>query len=88
MRIFANTYQCLKGHNDDSLGIAFMGSFEDSPPSNDMLKTVLQLFDNSEVFKKVSEDYRINGQKDLRATRSPGEACMQIIRHWPRYSPN
>ena len=51
-----------------------------------MINAALKLFADAVALGKVTEDYRINAMKDFRFTNSPGEAFMQLIKEWPRYS--
>ena len=76
----------MKGQNLDSLGISFIGNFEETQPPEGMINAALRLFDDAVALGKLPENYRINAMKDFRPTNSPGEAFMQIIRKWPKYS--
>lgn len=63
-----------------------MGDFQDAPPSESVIEAILKLFEDAVALGKIAENYRITGMMDLRATRSPGKAFMDIIRQWPKYS--
>ncbi|KAM4567192.1 peptidoglycan recognition protein 5 [Odontesthes bonariensis] len=62
-----------KGHNNDSLGIAFMGNFNNDTPSKEALSSVKQL-----LLSGVSQDFLhpqfvLFGHRDLGTTACPGE---------------
>lgn len=68
------------------MNVALIGDFTTTTPSQAIMSKVLQLFDDAAALGKISEDYIITGQMDLRSTTSPGAAAMKIIKEWPRYS--
>lgn len=74
------------GNNRESLGISFIGYFQDVPPKNITIEAALKFFDDAMALGKISEDYKINAMMDFRDNLEPGEAFMKIIRLWPRYS--
>jgi hypothetical protein len=67
------------------LGIAFIGDFTTIPPNETIVNATLKFFDDGLALGKLSDDYRINARVDF-ASAGPGEAFMEIIRKWERYS--
>ncbi|XP_072309327.1 peptidoglycan recognition protein 5 [Eucyclogobius newberryi] len=61
-----------KGHNDDSLGIAFMGNFVDKSPSSEALTSVKQLLVMGVSQGSLLPDFLLFGHKDLGNTACPG----------------
>ncbi|XP_061576245.1 peptidoglycan recognition protein 5 [Cololabis saira] len=62
-----------KGHNNDSLGIAFMGNFNNDTPREEAILSVKQLlqFGVSQGF--LEAHFVLCGHRDLGATECPGE---------------
>ncbi|XP_015255553.1 PREDICTED: peptidoglycan-recognition protein SC1a/b-like [Cyprinodon variegatus] len=62
-----------KGHNDDSLGIALMGNFNNDTPSKEALLSVKQLLMSGVRQGFIQPDFVLYGHRDLGATQCPGE---------------
>lgn len=76
-----------KGFNNDSVGIAFIGTFSTIKPTDAQLNACLLLLDEGVRAKKLDADYRLYGARQLVATLSPGDALYGIIRKWKHWSP-
>ena len=67
------------------MSIAFIGNFETELPSPSMVDAALRFFDDALALGKLTEDYKIHARQDF-SSAGPGNAFMNIIRLWPRYS--
>ncbi|CAL1570954.1 unnamed protein product [Knipowitschia caucasica] len=61
-----------KGHNDDSLGIAFMGNFNNESPSSEALTSVKRLLVIGVSQGFILPEFGLFGHKDLGITACPG----------------
>ncbi|XP_034557254.1 peptidoglycan recognition protein 5 isoform X2 [Notolabrus celidotus] len=61
-----------KGNNHDSLGIAFMGNFNNDTPSTEAIMSVKQLLKNGVAQGNLQKDYVLLGHRDLGSTECPG----------------
>ncbi|CAL1288691.1 unnamed protein product [Larinioides sclopetarius] len=77
----AHTY----GYNSDSIGIAFMGYFEQEKPSAAMMDSAKELIECGVENNFISANYQIHGHRDAKCTSCPGEALYNIIEFWPRF---
>ncbi|XP_051814076.1 peptidoglycan recognition protein 5 [Acanthochromis polyacanthus] len=68
-----------RGHNHDSLGIAFMGNFNNEAPSKEAIKSVKELLQAgvSEAF--IAPGFGLFGHRDLGSTECPGEKLYAAI---------
>ncbi|CAG6005969.1 unnamed protein product [Menidia menidia] len=62
-----------KGNNSDSLGIAFMGNFNNDTPSKEALSSVKQLMLSGVSQGSLHPQFDLFGHRDLGATACPGE---------------
>ncbi|XP_072247863.1 peptidoglycan recognition protein 5 [Leuresthes tenuis] len=62
-----------KGHNSNSLGIAFMGNFNNDTPSKEALSSVKQLLLSGVSQGFLHPQYVLYGHRDLGTTACPGE---------------
>uniref|UniRef100_A0A3B5KTQ7 Peptidoglycan-recognition protein n=1 Tax=Xiphophorus couchianus TaxID=32473 RepID=A0A3B5KTQ7_9TELE len=62
-----------KGHNGDSLGIAFMGNFNNDTPSKEAILSVKQLLMSGVLQGFIRPEFALYGHRDLGATQCPGE---------------
>lgn len=62
-----------KGHNGDSLGIAFMGNFNNDTPSKEAILSVKQLLMSGVLQGFIQPEFILYGHRDLCATECPGE---------------
>lgn len=78
----AHTY----GYNQNSIGIAFIGTFTKIPPSLKQLHAAKWLIEEGVLIKKIDPNYRLYGHRQLIPTISPGDALYKIIQKWPHWS--
>ncbi|XP_035209347.1 peptidoglycan-recognition protein SC2-like, partial [Stegodyphus dumicola] len=71
--------------NTNSVGIAFIGNFNEIQPNKKMISAVLNLI-NCGVRKGYLTPIReIYGHRDVGCTESPGKNLYREIRKWPNY---
>uniref|UniRef100_A0A674MQB6 Peptidoglycan recognition protein 5 n=1 Tax=Takifugu rubripes TaxID=31033 RepID=A0A674MQB6_TAKRU len=61
-----------KGFNNESLGIAFMGNFNNDTPSSEAVLSVRQLLHSGVSQGFLCPDFALMGHRDLSATECPG----------------
>ncbi|XP_058987836.1 peptidoglycan-recognition protein LC isoform X1 [Musca domestica] len=76
----------VKGFNTNSVGIAFIGTYVKTKPTEAQLKACLLLLEEGVRLKKLKPDYILNGARQLSATESPGDALYRIIQTWPHWT--
>ncbi|XP_055384729.1 peptidoglycan-recognition protein LF-like [Condylostylus longicornis] len=74
-----------RGYNQISIGIAFIGNFNEIEPNKNQLEAAKLLIDEGVRKGKLSSDYILKGQKQFAATESPGLALLNIIKTWQHY---
>ncbi|KAL4647374.1 peptidoglycan-recognition protein SC2-like [Arapaima gigas] len=70
-----------KGHNHNSVGIAFMGNFNDEAPSSAALSSIQQLLQCGVVLGHVHPTYTLLGHRDLGDTECPGHLLYKQLQH-------
>lgn len=75
-----------KGYNKRSISIAFIGTFTNQAPPPQQLRAAQELIDEGVVIKKLSENYKVYGHRQLKATESPGEKLYEIIKTWAHWT--
>lgn len=75
-----------KGYNAKSICIAIIGSFIDVTPSPIQLLAVQKLIAEGVKLKKITENYRLYGQRQLYPTESPGQALYDVIKTWDHWT--
>ncbi|XP_023178744.2 peptidoglycan-recognition protein LC isoform X4 [Drosophila hydei] len=73
-------------HNSDSIGIAFIGSFDKSEPTQLQLRGCELLLEEGVRLMKLSPKYQVYGHRQLLATQSPGDRLYNIIRTWSHFA--
>ncbi|XP_073840286.1 peptidoglycan-recognition protein LC-like isoform X2 [Musca autumnalis] len=76
----------VKGFNVNSVGIAFIGTFMRTKPTEAQLNACRLLLEEGVRLKKLKPDYILNGARQLSATESPGDALYKIIQTWPHWT--
>ncbi|KAJ0021874.1 hypothetical protein NQD34_009364 [Periophthalmus magnuspinnatus] len=61
-----------KGHNSDSVGIAFMGNFTSESPSSEALTSVKRLLEAGVSQGFLLSEFLLFGHRDLGSTECPG----------------
>ncbi|XP_044057533.1 peptidoglycan recognition protein 5 [Siniperca chuatsi] len=62
----------VKGNNHDSLGIAFMGNFNNDTPSTEAISSVKQLLRSGVSQGFLQREFVLLGHRDLGSTECPG----------------
>ncbi|XP_017039600.1 peptidoglycan-recognition protein SD [Drosophila ficusphila] len=73
-------------NNDGSLGIAFIGNFEEQAPSQEALDVAQKLLEQAVKQLQLEDNYKLLGHRQVSATRSPGEALYNLLKQWPHWS--
>ncbi|XP_008274128.1 peptidoglycan recognition protein 5 [Stegastes partitus] len=68
-----------KGNNSDSLGIAFMGNFNDETPSEKAIQAVKKLLQDGVSQAFLEPKFDLVGHKDLGETECPGDKLYPVI---------
>lgn len=77
-----------KGYNAKSICIAFIGTFNKIVPPDRQLQAAQRLIKEGVKIKKLDENYRLLGHRQLIGTESPGATLFEIIKTWPNWSNN
>lgn len=80
--------QHTDGFNANSLCIAMVGTFDVSEPPLKQLNAAKQLIAEASRLQKMSENYRLYGQRQLIAnTTSPGQRLYELLTStWPHWT--
>lgn len=76
------------GHNNNTVGIGLIGSFNVDQPSYRLLAAAKFLLETGLKENKLSSDYKFYGQNQLVGYDSPGNNVFNIISEWPHWSLN
>lgn len=74
-------------YNEDSLGIALIGTFQDIKPPERMLSALNQLIDCALDENYLDLNYLLHGHRDARCTICPGNEAYNVIKRMDRFSP-
>lgn len=75
-----------KGYNSDSLGVAFIGKFDNITYPTDAQVLACRLLLEEGVRRKVLvRDYQLFSANQLMPTRSPGASVSAILQTWPNW---
>uniref|UniRef100_A0A182P7V1 Peptidoglycan-recognition protein n=1 Tax=Anopheles epiroticus TaxID=199890 RepID=A0A182P7V1_9DIPT len=75
----------LRGYNDKSIGVAFLGNFDQERPTARSLNLLARLLQCGVELGELADDYRLYGARQLQSTNSPGRflyAKLQDFDHW------
>ncbi|EAA06262.4 AGAP000536-PA [Anopheles gambiae str. PEST] len=75
----------LRGYNDKSIGVAFLGNFDQERPTPRSLNLLARLLQCGVELGELADDYRLYGARQLQSTNSPGRylyAKLQELDHW------
>lgn len=75
-----------KGFNKGSIGIAYIGTFNNLLPSEKQIKAGNALMEEGVRLGKLSEDYKIFAHRQFNGFESPGEKFYELIKSWKRWS--
>lgn len=83
--IYVFTYMYL-GYNRRSLGVAFLGDWDEELPSNKAILAAKNLLLCGVELGELDTHYKLFGARQIISTESPGLALFQEIQEWPNYS--
>ncbi|XP_055912501.1 peptidoglycan-recognition protein SD-like [Eupeodes corollae] len=75
-----------RGHNADSIGISFIGTFSYEEPTENALNIAKSLIAEGVRLGKLSSGYKLFGHRQFSSTDSPGDSLYAIIKKWPHWS--
>lgn len=75
-----------QGFNEQSIGIAFIGTFNKNEPSIQQLCAAQKLIAEGVRLKKLSNDYKLYGYRQLIPSENPGHALYEHIKKWKNWS--
>lgn len=76
------------GYNKYSMGIAFIGTFNNEPPPKKQLDACKKLIQKGVELGKIAKDYKLFGHRQLASTLSPGDKLFDILKEWPHFVNN
>lgn len=74
-----------KGSNNGTVGIAFIGTYIDVLPSPQQIESFNKLVALGVLLGKVTPDYSLVAQCQLKSTAAPGAALVRDMMTWPHY---
>lgn len=77
-----------RGHNSRGFGVAIVGDYSKTLPSEAALRTVRDVLPSCAVRAGLlQKDYRVLGHRQLVSTTDcPGDALFRQLRTWPHFS--
>ncbi|XP_033158543.1 peptidoglycan-recognition protein SB1 [Drosophila mauritiana] len=75
-------------YNRKSIGIVFIGNFERSAPSAQMLQNAKDLIELAKQRGYLKDNYTLFGHRQTKATSCPGDALYNEIKTWPHWRQN
>lgn len=76
------------GYNKYSIGISFIGTFNNDPPPKKQLDACIKLLKRGVTTGKLAKDYKLFAHRQLSSTLSPGDKLYDIIKEWPHFVKN
>lgn len=73
------------GYNKYSIGIAFIGTFNNEVPPKKQLDACQKLIKLGVKLGKLSKDYKLFAHRQLSSTLSPGDKLYEILKTWPHF---
>ncbi|XP_046391708.1 peptidoglycan-recognition protein 1-like isoform X2 [Ischnura elegans] len=77
-----------RGYNRNSLGIAFIGKFEEKVPDANMLTALKNLLACAVRLGELTRDYKLLAHRQVSSTASPGTAFFEEIKKMPHWAAN
>lgn len=77
-----------KGYNKYSVGIAFIGTFNNDNPPRRQIEACQKLIKQGVVEGKLAKDYKLFAHRQLMSSLSPGDKVYDIIKEWPHFVKN
>ncbi|XP_031359004.1 N-acetylmuramoyl-L-alanine amidase-like isoform X2 [Photinus pyralis] len=78
----------VTGSNAKSIGIAFVGNFEEKSPPLHQLQAAQELIKIGLKLNAISPNYKLLAIRQILPTTSPGKALFNIIKTWEHWSEN
>lgn len=75
-----------KGFNTGSIGIAYIGTFNNVLPSEKQLKAGNLIIEEGVKLGKLTKDYKIYAHRQLNGFESPGAKFYELIKTWVHWS--
>uniref|UniRef100_A0A182MJF3 Peptidoglycan-recognition protein n=1 Tax=Anopheles culicifacies TaxID=139723 RepID=A0A182MJF3_9DIPT len=75
----------LRGFNDKSIGVAFMGNFEQDRPTARSLELLARLLQCGKELGELAEDFRLYGARQLQSTLSPGRWLYMKLKNFEQW---
>lgn len=76
-----------RGHNSRGFGVAFVGNYTGSLPSDAALNTVRDVLPSCAIRAgHLQADYKLLGHRQLVRTDCPGEALFTLLSTWPHFT--
>uniref|UniRef100_A0A2H1VNW2 Peptidoglycan recognition protein n=1 Tax=Spodoptera frugiperda TaxID=7108 RepID=A0A2H1VNW2_SPOFR len=76
------------GYNKYSIGISFIGTFNNDPPPQNQIDACIKLLKRGVEIGKLAKDYKLFAHRQLASTLSPGDKLYDIIKEWPHFVKN
>ncbi|XP_066245839.1 peptidoglycan-recognition protein 2-like [Euwallacea similis] len=75
-----------RGYNSRSMGIAFIGNFQDKLPNKKMLDALKNLLDCGVEIGELDKNYKLFGARQVSATLSPGTKLYKELKNnWSHF---
>lgn len=78
----AHTY----GYNVESIGIAFIGTFNDILPTPPQIEAAKKIIELGLEKGYIAKDYKLFAHRQLSSTQSPGHMLYEEIKKWPHWA--
>ncbi|OBS57677.1 hypothetical protein A6R68_11196 [Neotoma lepida] len=76
-----------RGHNSRGFGVAFVGNYTGSLPSDAALNTVRNVLPSCAIRAgHLEPDYKLLGHRQLVHSDCPGNALFNLLRTWPHFT--
>ncbi|KAI8041219.1 hypothetical protein M5D96_005473 [Drosophila gunungcola] len=72
-------------YNRNSIGIVFIGNFQSTAPSSQMLQNAKDLIELAKQRGFLKDNYTLFGHRQTKATSCPGDALFNEIKTWPHW---
>lgn len=72
-------------YNDIGIGIAFIGTFDDEPPSNDQIEGFHNFIDYYTKKQMIVEDHKIFSQDQLLNLEHPAKALLNVLKSFEKF---
>ncbi|XP_036336905.1 peptidoglycan-recognition protein SB1-like [Rhagoletis pomonella] len=72
-------------YNRNSIGIVFIGNFENTTPSQTMLQNAKDLIEHAVQQGYLKDNYTLLGHRQTKATACPGQKLYDEIKTWPHW---